>query len=158
MARAEENKAIQEAEQQNALRQQEAQKSTNKKKESAQKVFKELFKLKLITETGLSYSQYSERLIDAKTTIEMSLLDVDDQRFSSSVSEILSAYLDARDIWLFCIQYPHIKYIDSEIAVFQKYKIKPLYDFRNTGDVSSFWSFATDHLNGLAKTFPNLLE
>jgi hypothetical protein len=171
---AEDEKTQQETERQNTLRQQEAQESSSKKKDAAQKAFKELLKLKSITGTGVSYSQYSDRLVDSKTTIEMALLDVDDSNFKSAVSDILATYIDARDYWSLCIQsssYPMIR--DSDLMTrinneYGKYKIPyegpegPAFAgksiFLTPSQASYIWDFANKQIDDLTKTFPDLLK
>jgi hypothetical protein len=168
-----EEEAKQAAERQKVARQQEVQESANQKKTIEQTVFKELIKLESIVGTGVTYDQYSERLLDTKTTIEMTLLEVDDSNFKSSVSDILVTFIDARDYWSLCIRNsshfgilndsgPDAMLADYIRNHYGKYKIP--YEIASagksiilsSGQLSYIWGFANQQIDDLAKESPDL--
>ena len=64
-----------------------------------QKIYRELIKLNGATESGVTYLQYSERVLNAKTEVESAALAMDDKEIKRLYSRVLDAYQAARDFW-----------------------------------------------------------
>ncbi len=67
--------------------------------ENEQLVIKELRKLESNTRTGLSFAQYSDRLLTSTAEMDVALKDDPDQSFVKRVRRIQHIYREARDSW-----------------------------------------------------------
>ena len=72
---------------------------TDKQAESDHLVIKELRKLESNTNTGLNYTQYSDRLLTTTAEVDVLLKDHPDPAFAARVRHIETCYRTARDAW-----------------------------------------------------------
>ena len=135
---------------------------TRKRKAAAQRVFQQLLKLSSITEVGVTFPQYSERLLDAKSEIESALLEVDNQGFKARASNTLTAYVDARKFWSNFVgrSGDYRKFLWGEEYKYEQYKLN--FDKADNSisrrEVTVIWAYADKQLNSLAEDYSELLR
>jgi hypothetical protein len=74
-------------------------KAKHKEDAGLQTALDELTKLDSYTQTGLDYSQYSDRLLTAKGNVDVALQRTTDSRAKAKIEAALSYYIQARDSW-----------------------------------------------------------
>ena len=71
-----------------------------KKDPALQAALDELTRLGSFTETGLNYTEYSDRLLTAKGNIDVTLQRTSDEPAKAKIKEAVSCYVDARSEWM----------------------------------------------------------
>src|ERR1700730_3791032 len=72
----------------------------NREKDAAlQTALDELTRLQAYTATGLSYSEYSDRLLTAESNIEVALKRTGDEAAKAKIRKAISYYVAAREVW-----------------------------------------------------------
>lgn len=64
-----------------------------------QEALEQLTRLSSYTDTGLNYSEYSDRLLTAKANIEVALQQTNDQRAKEKIERAVSFHVEARNEW-----------------------------------------------------------
>jgi hypothetical protein len=142
--------------------------ATERSKAAAKTVYRELLKLRSVTETGVNVNQYSERLLNAKAEIEASISDVDNRSFQVAAAAALNAYVDAGRFWISCKgkSLPDLRSVNEKAQVeelYGKYGIKvesiggDRYYIRST-DVRLIWTAASALVDRMAETQAAMLQ
>jgi hypothetical protein len=87
---------------------------------------KELHKLSSATQVGLTFSQYSDRLIDAKATIDDNLRNLPESPIKAEIATTLLAFQDAHDIWSESIDLQNMTvtyYLQRVQPIYNKYNV-----------------------------------
>jgi hypothetical protein len=115
-----------------------------------------LKKLHSATEAGLSYSDYSKRVVDAKVEIDGVVDEITEVRVKKGIRESLQAFLDAREFWQIAIRDSDrhgILYLsEGDKRRFSQYEIVYSSDgtFTTKESVASFWRYGTKKLGEAA--------
>lgn len=139
---------------------------TTAQKAAALAALKSLNKLQAATEVGVSYVDYSSRLIDVKAEVSDNLENVPDGQLKQKINSAMDAYADARTAWGEIIEYGYWDVLkDAETGkIVSKYKLdegdKPIWswDTTNAGEKemqemvaaqvipAAIWSLASDSI------------
>lgn len=90
-----------------------------------------LHKMESYTETGISFSEYSTRLLDVAAELKAANSEVADYGFKSGAEKVMEDYHTARDFWK--------KSISNDGDVYR------------TEQVQMFWGFASDTVDALER-------
>ena len=94
-------------------------------RQAAQDAMKELRKLRSAIEIGLSYRQYTDRLVDTKTETDEKLRILPASAFKQEISATMEAFADARELWRLALA--NVKsakvYLFYAGKIFEKYNI-----------------------------------
>jgi hypothetical protein len=86
------------------------------------------------TEVGVSYSEYSRRIIDVVSNVRESSAEIEDPLLKRLISDALAAYTDAGTLWNGMLQDEYIRrFFQNYGSVTEKYGVTiAVYSDRNT--------------------------
>ena len=125
---------------------------------AAKTIYRELLKLQSATETGVTYFQYTERLLNAKSEIEANLPYVSDSNFRSSVELVLNVYIDAREYWSYFDRGSYRKFSQYEQMRFEPYRLTFSDGYASRSQISTIWEQASQRIATMGRGYAELLR
>ena len=127
---------------------------SSKDAEHARVAIKHLKKLKSVTDAGVSYTDYSARVLDAKTEVDSELSEISSSnRVKSLLADSMDAYVAARDLWRTVIKKTTkdniglVHFPDDERKRYEKYGITFLDGQAMSGGAASAWKYASQQIS-----------
>ena len=112
------------------------------------KILDEFRGLESVTSAGISYQDYSQRVLDTKIVIDRTLKETPQPSTKDELAAIMDCYVAAKNYWAYSIQEPDAILLPEDIANNCKRfgAILPISVGAKSEYVSEFWEWASKHI------------